>query len=247
MNVRKLVVVISIGVMALVGCGEDQDESSTERPLTTREASMLSEVLVKNLESGGAVFSVATLDRPGGSTVRLEGRLDWVNHLGEASVVVEHGNAPGVIGWRRDAVLERWPDADEVLRAMGTPPAPVIVRQPDIARRLDQIIAVLVGLAGQRPDNAQLVLQTEGSAFLRKDELRGIPVVVMRFGTRNVYWLAVETGEMMRFEARSAEGDVPIVFDVLERGVQKIDLPEQGLWVSVDTIVELYRSLTPAV
>lgn len=241
-----LLVAGSLVPVSLTACTDDSTKSS-ERALTTHEAALLAEVLVKNYRSGGAFFSVATLDRPGGSTVRLEGRLDWVNHLGEATVSVDVGSAPSVVGWRRDVVLERWPDADEVLLGMGTPEFPVIARPPNTQRRLDQIISVLVGLAGERPDNAQLVLQTEGSAFVREDELRGVPVVVMRYGTRNIYWLDAATGDMLRFEARSAEGDLPIVIDIFERGSETIEFPDQSMWVSIDAVAEFYVGLSPSV
>ncbi len=241
-----LLVASCLGALSSTACAGDSTGSS-ERALTTREAALLAEVLVKNYRSAGAVFTVATLDRPGGSTVRLEGRLDWANHLGEATVAVDVGSAPSVVGWRRDVVLERWPDADEVLTGMGTAAAPVIARPPNMQRRLDQIIAVLVGLAGERPDNAQLVLQTEGSAFVREDELRGVPVVVMRYGSRNIYWLDAATGDMLRFEARSAEGDLPIVIDIFERGSETIELPDQSLWVSIDAVAEFYVRLSPSV
>lgn len=208
---------------------------------------MLAEVLAKNYRSAGAVFAVTTLDRPGGTPVRLDGRLDWANHIGEANLTVDAGRAPSIIGWRRDVVLERWPAADDVLIGMGAPNAPVIVRPPNLQRRLDQIISILVGLAGERPDNAQLVLQTEGSAFLREDELRGTPVVVMRFGSRNVYWLSAATGEMLRFEARSAEGDLPVIVDVFERGPETITLPDASQWIAVDDVAEVYAGLSPTV
>lgn len=237
--------VLGLGVTS--GCGGGGTDDSSERPLTSREAALLAEVLVKNYRAGRVEFTVTSLDRPGGSTVRMEGRLDWTDHLGEAALSVDQGNAPAVVGWRRDVVLERWPQADGVLLDIGSPAAPVIARPPDRARRLDQIIAILVGLAGERPDNAQLVLQTEGSAFLREDELRGSPVVVLRYGTRNIYWLDAVTGEMLRFEARSAEGDLPIVVDILGTTSDPVALPETSKWVPVDAIAEFYFGLSSVV
>lgn len=236
-----------IGSSIIGACSSDDSPTSSERPLTTREAAQLAEVLVKNYRTGGVEFMVATLDRPGGSTIRMEGRLDWVDHVGEASVYADRGRIPVVVGWRHDVVLERWPEADEVLLGMGAPATPVIARPPNLQRRLDQIISVLVGLAGERPENAQLILQTEGSAYLREDEWRGRSVAVMRFGTRNVYWLDSSTGEMVRFEARSAEGDLPIVVDVMGSVSETIELPDPSTWVSVDSIEDFYSGLSPAI
>lgn len=244
---RVAAVLVLFGTLSLAGCAGEDAVSTDERALTTREAAVLAEVLTRNYRSGGAVFSVATLDSPGGSTLRFQGRVNWVDHMGEANLDVDEGRSPSIVGWRRDVVLERWPTSDDVLTGMGAPSAPVIARPPNMQRRLDQVIAILVGLAGERPDNAQLVLQTEGSAFLRDDELRGVPVVVMRYGTRNVYWLDAETGDMLRFEARSAEGDLPIVVDIIERGPQDVALPDTRQWVMIEDIAEYYIGLSPTV
>ena len=106
------------------------------------------------------------------------------------------------------------------------------MRDPDIEnRRLDQLLAVVTGLASETPENAQLIVQAEGSAFIRTDVLREQPVVLLRYGQRSIYWINVESGEMMRFEGVNTTGQFPVIVDILEHGPQAVGLP-----VDVDAI-----------
>ena len=51
------------------------------------------------------------------------------------------------------------------------------------------LLAVLTGLAAKNPENSQLILQTEGSSYIRNDVLRDQPVVLLRYGKRSIYWI----------------------------------------------------------
>lgn len=240
-----------LGMAVLVGAsacsGDDDEVVSTERPLTAAEASLLAEVLSSNYASGGASVTVATLDAPGGQRIDLAGEVDWKDLEGAAAVTVAAGNAPDAIGWTESVMMERWPSLDTVLTGFGAPPGAVIVRPPDMNRRLDQVVAVLAGLSSPRPENAALLAQTPGSAYLRDDTLRGIDVVVLRYGERSVYWLDADTGDMVRFEATNDTGGLPIVVDVLDRGERTVDLPPQSAWVPVEALEGIYESLGPTV
>lgn len=151
--------------------------------------------------------------------------------------------------WTQGSIGERRPALDAALGgvlggALGPEDVPVLTRAPDIAaRRLDQVIAVITGLSSMQRDNAQLIAQTPGSAFLRDHTLRGRDVVVLRYGERSVYWLDRDTGEMLRFEGADASGSYPLVVDVIERGPRTIELPPGAVPVDVATIPELYGAL----
>jgi hypothetical protein len=123
----------------------------------------------------------------------------------------------------------------------------VVVRPPDMNRRLDQVIAVIMGLASRRADNAALIAQEPGSAFLRDDTLRDVPVVVLRYGTRNIYWLDAATGDMLRFEGTNQQGNLPTLVDLLELGETSVELPPESARVPVDLVREEYEALAPSV
>jgi hypothetical protein len=241
---------LSIGVVAVAAlasaCGSDPEPAATSRLLTPNEAGLLAEALFGNFEAGGATFEATALAGPGQGSFSLRGDVDWVDHGGIAEVAGGVGDAPvTAVVWTRDSIGERRPALDGVLEGfVDDGQVPVLTRAPDLeTRRLDQVVAVVTGLASSQRDNAQLIAQTEGSAFLRDDTLRGRDVVVLRYGQRSVYWLDRTTGELLRFEGSDASGRYPLVVDLLERGPRQTGLPSSGVPVDVAAVAELYGSL----
>ncbi|CAB4648620.1 unannotated protein [freshwater metagenome] len=211
----------------LTACGGA--EKAAERPLTSDEASVLAEVLSRNYEAQGASFSLAAQASSTGGTITLEGDVDWINHQGGARVVGGASPHPvSQVWWSKNVVAERRPTLDsEVARVLPGDGSPLLARSPDTSsRRLDQLIAIVMGLASQTPENAQLILQTEGSAFVRSDELRGKPVLVLRYGQRTLYWLDEETKNLMRFEGTDSTTRFPVVIDFFVLGPKALQVPQ---------------------
>ena len=143
--------------------------------------------------------------------------------------------------WSDDAVLEARDDLSSLLAQAGLPDAPWVAREPDPpGRQLDQTLALLTGLASQQRDNPLLVQQEPGSAFVRTDTLRDTPVVVLRYGTSSVYWLAADDGRMLRFESNNTVGDRPVVVDVLGFREITVDGPPVDQVVDVADIADAY-------
>ena len=78
------------------------------------------------------------------------------------------------------------------------------------------------------------------SAFVRTDTLRDTPVVVLRYGTSSVYWLAADDGRMLRFESNNTVGDRPVVVDVLGFREITVDGPPVDQVVDVADIADAY-------
>lgn len=237
----------ALGALALaatlVACGSDESPRSSERPLSFEEASTMADLLYRNYQGGGGAFVVSTLTRPGGDQLTVAGEVDWVDHSGWADITTTAEGASLVgVWWDESHVLERRPGLDSLLEGLGYTGATLISRAPDTERRVDQVIAIVTGLAAEIRDNAQLIMQTEGSAFLRSDTLRGRPATVVRYGTRNIYWIDAETGDMLRLEATTKDGSLPTVVDILQRGEVTVPQPETGV-VDASAIDELYASL----
>ena len=215
-----------------VSCGEEKTQ--VERPLSSSEAAVLAEVLWQNYELGGAQFRLSAKAGFEGGTITLEGVIDWSQHQGHALVFGGAQPNPVEEVWWEDTAVAEWrPDLAVEIDGMITGERrPVVVRDPDLEnRRLDQLLAVVTGLASENPENAQLILQAEGSAFIRTDVLREQPVVLLRYGQRSIYWINVESGEMMRFEGVNTTGQFPVIVDILEHGPQAVGIP-----VDVDVI-----------
>lgn len=230
-------------VAASAGCGGDDEPSSTERPLSSDESAMLANALFDNVERGGATFRLA-VQVGEGATINLQGEVDWREHRGYAQVStrnVEQGVHE--VFWSDDAVLEARDDLAPLLEQAGLPPAPWVVRDPDPAgRQLDQALALVTALAAEQRDNPLLIEQEPGTAFLRTDTLRDVPVVVLRYGERGVYWLAADDGRLLRFESDNETNTRPVVFDVLAFSDVTIDGPPVDQIVDVADLGDLYAA-----
>jgi hypothetical protein len=229
--------VVLAGVL-LAACSSEGDKAAAEpEPLTLTQASLLAEVLSRNLEVGGATFVVTALDPRTGATVRLDGAVDWTAGHGTA-VVSGLRDAAGpvtAVAWTRDGVAEQRPVADAGAGSgagagAAAQPAPFILRTVDTdAYTIDRLIAIVLGLATERPDNAQLVLQKPDAGFVRTDVLRGVDVEVLRYSGRTVLWIEPTSGALLRLESTDVTGSAPVVVDLIERAPQRIVLPDATL------------------
>lgn len=235
--------------MLMSACGGDSSASDDPRvpvvgtPLTMEQAQTLAEVLHDNYDGEGATFSVSAR-LADGSALRLDGEVDFVDHVGQAQVQANGVEAPVTeVVWTESAVLERRPTLDAQLAAAGFAAARFVARPPDpTGRDLDAMLGVITGLASTRDDNALLVGQQEGSAWLRTDVVRDVPVDVMRYGERSIYWLDSVTGALLRFEGNSAAGDRPFVVDLLAAGPRDIAGPAAVAVVDIDDVREIYEA-----
>ena len=230
-----LLLIASMVVTPLLAtCSGGRDSGPT--PLTRQQASVMAELLYRNRESGGATFTLSTPLGPEGGTLTLSGEVDWVGHHGHAIVATSEpiDDPLTEVWWTLENVFERRPSLDEDLIDLGVAmTASVIERPVDLERRrIDQLIALVVALAAEQPENAELILQAEGSAFLRVDELRGVDVEVLRYGDRSIYWVDPTSGRLLRFEGTDESRTFPIVVDLLETGERDIQ-PDPSLQVVV--------------
>jgi len=220
--------------LVLISCGSSEPKT-TERPLTLDEASLLAQVTFNNYDAGGATFEVNTVTEPGGPHLHLMGVMDWRTHTGTAEVST---SIPATtlknVWWRDDGVLELRPQLKDAISSISSVEYPVLLRRPDKSRRLDQILAIITGLASEQAENAQLVLQKEGSVYLRQDVLRGKQVDVMRYGKQSIFWVDTETQKGLRFEGINQLGNQPIVIDFMQHGPQAIRLPPLESWVDME-------------
>ena len=215
-------------VVTLLAASCGKNDSHSERALNVEEASILAEVLWRNYENGGAHFRLSAQAGIESGTITLDGKIDWTQHHGQAQVFGGAQPNPVEEVWWDDSAVAEWrPDlTDELSGLVTSGMRPIVVRGPDTEhRRLDQLLAVVTGLAAESPENSQLILQTKGSAFIRSDVLRGQQVVLLRYGQRTIYWIDKQSGEMMRFEGINSTGQYPVIVDILDRGSQVIEFP----------------------
>lgn len=225
----------------LAACSSSESSAPATSALSADQANQLANVLFDNFDGGGGTFQVSTAGSDGG-TVNMVGEVDWKGHFGHATVSAK-GTEAGVteVYWSEETVLEQRPELNQVLVAAGRAPTSYVARTPDPANRdLDRAIAIVAGLASEQRDNPLLIQQTVGSSFVRTDTLRGVAVDVLRYGTRNLYWVDKATGALLRFEGNSESGNQPIVIDILQRGAQTIAGPPATDVVGIDLVRDFY-------
>jgi hypothetical protein len=219
-------------------------EGETERPLTIDEASILADVLWRNHEAGGAHFRLVAKSGTAEGDIAIEGDIDWVKHLGYGRVA--GGSQPHPVNevwWDANSVAEWRPSLEnEVRGVIGNVSNPVLVRNPDQeSRRLDQLLALVVGLSARTPENAQLILQKKDTSFLRTDVLRNSPVLVFRYGRKTIYWIDKEEKTLLRFEGNNTTGQFPIIIDFEDFGSKVLTFPKNATLVKLSEYTELSR------
>jgi len=237
---RSLAITAVIAFAVLAACGGGQSEPGEPRALDRQEANRLAAALFANFEQQGASFSYR--GQVGAGTLILDGEVDFVGHQGRATVTgtgVE--SAVAEVVWSDAQVIERVPALATELVAQGRTPLEWVRREPRIGQReLDDAIAVVTGLASERSDNPQLILQEPGSAYLRRQQLRETDVEVLRFGELTSYWLALDSGELLRFEGNNSSGTRPRIVDLSDRGQRAINAPSAELIVDVGLVGDAY-------
>jgi hypothetical protein len=222
-------IVLSVTSTVLVSCGDNSSDASQEnRPLTVDEAGVLAQVLYNNYELGGADFVVTSLTEPGGPQVQLQGIIDWRNHIGQAFVKASLPDAQlSEVYWQTSFAAERRPALDQILMGQGSSPEPFLVRAPNMNLRLDQMLAVVTGLAIQQPENAQLILQNPSTEFVR-----------------SLYWVAIDSGRLLRFEGNNEQGTLPIIVDLPVAGPRTVDFPTEDHFIAQGDLGELGSVIT---
>ena len=242
MTMKRIGLLVLTGCMitSLVSCGSSSKQLT--RPLTQQEAANLAQSINLNYVEGGAKFTISTVIAPGQGALQVSGAIDWKNHIGNARVSADVSSSTLTgIAWLRNIVAERRPSFDNQLLKFGAAQPVAIVRKPNMNRRIDQVISIIMGLAAEQPENSQLILQKPGSVFLRDGALRGVEVQVLRYGERNVYWIAKDTGRLIRFEGSNELGNQPIVIDLSEHGPQDVSFPAKEFWIAAEADDEVMQ------
>ena len=216
---------------AAAGCTDGSRSTSADgpEPLTLRQAQLVADTLHRNHEAGGATFSLTAIDPRGGGTVSLQGSVDWTTGTGSATVagLRDADGEVTAVAWTRESVAEQRPSRSVELATRGLDPTTTFwLRSVDVpGRTVDRLIQIVLGLATERPDNAQLVLQRPDAGLLRTDTLRGVDVKVLSYSDRTRLWIDPATGDLLRFESDASGGGAPVLVDVLERGPVTVVLP----------------------
>jgi hypothetical protein len=219
------------------------------RPLTLAQAEVLSSVLTKNFDEGGAIFAV-TVPYSAQTTYSMNGSIDYTKGVAQATLhIASDGKEPAdsELLWTKQEVLEQIPGLTEAMAAKGQSGVKFVSRPLTTSSPQDVVLNLLLGTASQQRENPALIQQgtTQGeTAFLRTDTLRNTPVDVYRFGKKTTYWVGHDDGVLMRFEATLAIAPGVTVIDFLEHKPVSIPGPTVSEVVLASEIPDIMKTLT---
>jgi hypothetical protein len=186
--------------LLLAGCAPSTVEP---HPLTTAEAERLALVRYLNYEAG--LSAVHATIPTGAGTVVLDGRVDFVTHVGHAALTTKgrtDAASAGVLQWNPKLVAFRQGiGADDAL-----PPDGWQLRPLQGGAELDVVLLVVLNLANDRPDNPQLLRQSTAQ-WLRSDTVEDVAVDVFTGpakdgeAARLAYWVDRD-GQLRRVTVR---------------------------------------------
>ncbi|MGW0517658.1 hypothetical protein [Crossiella sp. NPDC003009] len=214
--VFALLLVPVIGV--LMSCARPED--GRPRSLSGAEAERLALVRFINYESRTAAVRAAVPSTSG--IVVLDGRIDFVSHLGYAAMRTEGRNdsaSAGLLQWSPEVLAFR---AGAGQLAVDPVPGNGWQVRPmqRAGNELDTALTLLVDLAADRPDNAELLRQSS-ARWLRADRVGEVAVDVFEgplepgkdANGRLRYWVGGD-GRLHRLEARTGAGETPAMIDL---------------------------------
>ena len=218
----------SLAVLAtialLTACAPAVQAEPEPRPLSGSEAELLAVVRFRNFDAGTRSIETRIPGTQAGD-LRLSGWFDYAARVGYVSTSTQRGSA-GLTWWNESTVAVR---EDPVEAAPLPPPADGWESGPldPSGTTLAAALALIGGLGADRPENPQLLAQSD-AAWLRTDEVHGIEVDVFAgpSGDQGVaadvedrprYWVD-ESGILWRLQVRLGGADEWTVIDLGDGG-----------------------------
>ncbi|MBZ2196749.1 hypothetical protein [Occultella gossypii] len=184
----------------LAGCSGDAEQpvepdattaGAGPRPLTSEEAERLAVARFRNYDDGVREVSFEVTDS--GVTYAVDAWVDWVNHVGYGAVADAAGSESLLLAWTPSG-LSTYPWTPGEPAPLPAPGLAGAAAQewtsselaPD-ASRLHTLLALVVDLGADRPDNALLLSQTD-ARWLRVDDVDGVSVDVIAGPTADVVY-----------------------------------------------------------
>jgi hypothetical protein len=188
--------------------------------LTGAQAERLAVARFRNFDAGTREISAELASSAG--VIALTGWFDYENVTGYASVTVGDASA-GLVWWTHDVIATREVAVDSAVTPIpedGWMSGPLVPSSTPLANAL----ALAAGLGADRPENPQLLAQSD-AAWLRSDEIDGTAVDVflgpssesataapVAASERARYWVDA-SGLLLRFEFPQATNGDPLVID----------------------------------
>ena len=207
------VVAVSLGLALWLTGPRDSAQSSAAAATTAPSASAMTSAqadLLANARFRDYQNRVSVIDASvpiSGQLFELDGRVDWQNHLGYATLTAQQqGGGTELLQWTPYGIAVRGGWSGPL---PATPPADGwAVRAWQPGTDLDTALQLILDLSTDRPENAQ-ALQRSGAGVLWHDSVGGEHMTVFAgppergdadTDSHTRYWIA-DDGSLRRFEA----------------------------------------------
>jgi hypothetical protein len=244
---RRVAQIISTAIVlvALVatGCSSSSKTSTTPQHVTEDQAAELASVLYLDGQTGGAAL---TVDVPFGvARFRLNGEVDWANHVGRVTVHSTVKGKPNVadrdVVWNPDVVFEQVPGLEPKLAAQGRPGISWVARQLDPrASTLHLILRLIDTTSSTTRDNPQLLMSK--ARYLGRSTVGKVAVDMFREGTIR-YSIGRKDQRLHRMQAELASIGATATLTFTDFGPREIPTPDDPSIVALDQVSGLYQQL----
>ncbi len=253
MNASRRILAVGAMVVITASCssGSSAPSDSTvnlSTALTLEQAEVLSGILFKNFEAGGATFKVTVPYGPAATFV-LDGRIDFTRHIGEANLLGTTTSADKIensssrLFWTPQDVVEEMDGLPAAMAAKGRSGVKYLARPLTKTSPQDVVLGFILATSSEQRENPQLIQQGD-ARFLRQDTVDGQPVDVYRFGTRTTYFVRRDNNVLTKIEAQLAVAQGVTVVDFMSHGPVEITGPLQDEVVQSSEIPDVLAKLT---
>jgi hypothetical protein len=219
--IAAAVIAVSLGIALLLSTPGDP-HATQSTAMSSAQADLLAVARFNDYQN--RVSAIKASVPISGQTFELDGRVDWQNRLGYATLTArQQGGGTELLQWTPNGIAVRggWGWSGPL---PATPPADgweVRAWQP--GADLDTALQLILALGADKPENAQQI-QRSGAGVLRHDSIGGEPVTVFAgppesgggsagvgagtggttspagAGSHTRYWITAD-GSLRRFEA----------------------------------------------
>jgi hypothetical protein len=232
--VLALLAVLAPMLALVAGCSSGDEERAPGDPVSAAEADVLSGLLYRDFQAGGADFVVAA-PYAEGAVLTLTGEVDFSRGIGRAQGVTEYADGrpddtrtlffTGTDIWFGDV-----PQLAEQLTAAGLPAA-TYVRRPiatagtdGTASLIDVLVQMVPRLSARAADDPRSFTENDYT-WQGTRSVNGELASVFRTGGGATVTVAADSGLLLQYVTRLPDQQFDVTITLADHGEREIELP----------------------
>jgi hypothetical protein len=233
-----LVLSLLLLIALVAGCGSD---TATRRvpgdPITPAEAEVLSGLLYRNYQAGGANF-VVSAPYAEGTVLTLTGEVDFARGIGRAQGVTTYSNGqPQETRTLFFTTTDVWfgdvPGLSQALAGVGLPAASY-VRRPiattgatGTASLIDVLVQLVPRLSARAADDPRSFLE-RNYTWQGTTSVNGALASLFHSGTGTTIAVAADSASLLQYVTRLPDQNFDVTITLSDHGAREIELPSDA-------------------